>query len=762
MAVRGEDVYCTLVMNDAYLPGAAVLAHSLRDNGTKKRLAVMITPESLSADAVTELRSLYDIVIPVERIANPNPGNVFLMGRGDLLYAFTKINLWRQTQFRKIVYIDADIVALRALDELFDIDAPFAAAPDIGWPDAFNSGLMVISPNMGDFWALQTLASSGDSFDGADQGLLNQYFEHRGWHRLSFTYNCTPNAEYQWEPAYRHYKSNIKAVHFIGKDKPWMKGRQARGKQGNVYGDLVNQWWAVYDRHLKNPAYDPQRPFAQQTMVIQKNVTGETHDQFYGVPPEQRVAPPAITDIAPSLVPHQAPATPPPAPAIQVTSHEHSPHADQPLSKPEARNDTEERGRVEPPPTVQQRRFSAPHLEWDATVGAPPAESRPEAANFPSVQYDFSESKDLYRAPPSYPEPPKDMWYEVPESKPKPEEPPKPIFPWEYEHPDRPKATRRFAEDMVPEDRKRKDQKKPGSIVLPQAGAVADETFAPFSPQANAWDENPSIERYVRAVLESQQSRHRARAPNQPPEVLSPSGRRESLIITDFPSADDRPSLPVTPAPIRRPTFWGEERDEAGELPAAEGVPDQAEWNPAQKLEELRRNSLLEVQHLKSPEVLGRRLSDREMPAHAVPLPQKVASPPASERPAGSTAAAEQSLFSGPTSPHGESLQTVPEEPSSTESSHVLGGSAKEGLEGEALDPKATQSAPSVTTLEAEIAGRATATGKPVFTEPDFGPGPGPVEEDTEDVAPTGIRRSPGSFSAAALREGEQLSPTER
>jgi len=34
----------------------------------------------------------------------------------------------------------------------------------------------------------------------------------------------------------------------------------------------------------------------------------------------------------------------------------------------------------------------------------------------------------------------------------------------------------------------------------------------------------------------------------------------------------------VTPAPIRRPSFWGEERDEEGELPAAEGVPSQEDW----------------------------------------------------------------------------------------------------------------------------------------------------------------------------------------
>lgn len=179
------------------------------------------------------------------------------MSRGDLLYAFTKINLWRLTQFRKIVYLDADVVTLRAPDELFDIESAFAAAPDVGWPDFFNTGVMVVSPHMGDYWALQTLASSGDSFDGADQGLLNQYYEHKDWHRLSFSYNCTPSANYQYEPAYRYLKSNISNVHFIGKDKPWMKGRSAKGSPG-VYKELLNRWWAVYDRHYRSPVRVPQ------------------------------------------------------------------------------------------------------------------------------------------------------------------------------------------------------------------------------------------------------------------------------------------------------------------------------------------------------------------------------------------------------------------------------------------------------------------------------------------------------------------------
>ena len=172
------------------------------------------------------------------------------MQRPDLLYTFTKIHLWQLTQYRKIVYLDSDVLALRSPDELFDLTDDFCAAPDVGFPDIFNSGVMVLSPNMGDFWALQNMAAAGDSFDGADQGLLNQYFEHKPWKQLSFTYNCTPSANYQYEPAYRHYKHSISLVHFIGKQKPWHQGHAAYGAPG-AYQELVSRWWAVYDRHFK-------------------------------------------------------------------------------------------------------------------------------------------------------------------------------------------------------------------------------------------------------------------------------------------------------------------------------------------------------------------------------------------------------------------------------------------------------------------------------------------------------------------------------
>lgn len=38
------------------IPGAMVLAHSLRDNGTKKQLAVLVTMETLEVTTIEELK----------------------------------------------------------------------------------------------------------------------------------------------------------------------------------------------------------------------------------------------------------------------------------------------------------------------------------------------------------------------------------------------------------------------------------------------------------------------------------------------------------------------------------------------------------------------------------------------------------------------------------------------------------------------------------------------------------------------------------
>ncbi|KAI1622932.1 glycogenin glucosyltransferase [Exophiala viscosa] len=574
MAPISTAVFATLLMNDAYLPGAMVLGHSLKDRSAKAPLVAFVVIDRLANDTITELRTVYDDIVPIQAITNKNPANLYLMNRPDLISTFTKIELWRQTQYKRIIYMDADMVALRAPNELLKLDTEFAAVPDIGWPDCFNTGLMVFSPNMGDYYSLLALAQRGISFDGADQGLLNMHF--REWERLSFVYNCTPSGNYQYVPAYRHFQSSIAVVHFIGQDKPWTLGRDNKMNTG-VYGELLGHWWSVYDRHYRS----------QET----------TH---YNTRTQQSSK--KVQDGQPTNV--------------------EMPLGDS--STPVGQND------FTPVSTVEQRRFSAPHIEWDPTRAPPPTHAKPEAANFPTRIYDMSSDTQLFQPPSHYPEAPKDMWYEVPQKPAEPEKP-KPIFPWEARAP---KPTRVFPRARAPSpppveepmSQVEKDELPSSSgtditDASEESVATPSDPWASFEQRVNAWDDMPEIERYVRNLSLAQTRKGNLQvlhpAPSQDSNATPPTRdtRRASLRLTDFPTEVERPSLPVTPAPIRRSTIWGQERDEES-LPAAEGVPKQEDWNPVTKLEDLQRR---QSEALLSP-TGSRQLGDApELPQREMP-----------------------------------------------------------------------------------------------------------------------------------------------
>ncbi|KAL8964377.1 MAG: hypothetical protein Q9183_004492, partial [Haloplaca sp. 2 TL-2023] len=136
---------------------------------------------------------------------------------------------------------------------------------------------------------------------------------------------------------------------------------------------------------------------------------------------------------------------------------------------------------------------------------------------------------------------------------------------------------------------------------------IPQSTFANYTIK-NAWDENPKLLRDVGQHFLSRrlhpydqhQEALRKQMPKIPkpktilsptirspdhevsPPLTAPQTRRPSLLLTDFPSETERPSLPVTPAPIRRSSAWGQEQQQqhptAG-LPEAEGVPHQTQWD---------------------------------------------------------------------------------------------------------------------------------------------------------------------------------------
>ncbi|KAL2822518.1 hypothetical protein BJX63DRAFT_417584 [Aspergillus granulosus] len=697
-----------------------------------------------------EATTVYDVLIPVYRTTNQTPANLWLMDRPDLIATFTKIELWRQTQFKRIVYIDCDVVAIRAPDELLDLDVDIAAAPDVGWPDCFNSGVMVLRPNMQDYYALKALAERGISFDGADQGLLNMHF--RNWHRLSFTYNCTPSANYQYVPAYKHFQSTISLIHFIGPQKPWNMSRQVT-PYDSPYNQLLGRWWTIYDRHYRpmpdeqiypssQPFEIPQRPtsgpapevshtkifaepaqpqHAEQIPFVsvsdydrphpqaeipsythgtippqpvqavhhqeqyqeyheqreqrtrhehdqehrdkdhyhdqdQEHQDQEHHDKDHhnehyqehqehhhehlthvptisAVPQYVRGEEHVRTYIRPQQYQQPAPQfTQPPQHFVQPPSmqgpsvpsepvhhpdpvHLHALHQQEPMVEPH------HEPTPQPPPDVQTS-FEAPKAEWDASREPPPLHSKPEGIALETKTYTMSEDHQLFKPPESYPEAPKNMYYQVPPTKPQPEKLAQ-LFPWETKAP---KPTRVFADDerhvrytFSPESPKEESKTSQSSL---QASWTSDATSLPSESwdtysRFNAWDEVPEIQQYIQTIQQARKAKVQVLSghPNQQksPPIQDPSGGSSGIRVTDFPSEIERPSLPVTPAPIRRPPALGSPDEyTSDQLPAAKGVPNQEDWvgltvdNPSVRLEELRRR---QSGVLDNPESLVERLT---------------------------------------------------------------------------------------------------------------------------------------------------------
>jgi glycogenin glucosyltransferase len=158
------------------------------------------------------LHAAFDDQTLVDVLDSGDAFNLSLIQRPDLGVTFTKLHCWRLTQYTKAVFLDADTLVVQNSDDLFEREE-FSAAPDIGWPDMFNSGVFVFRPCEETYQRLIEFAMSHGSFDGGDQGLLNEFFS--GWSqgearfRLPFVYNMTAGAVYTYVAAYKRCNSIV-------------------------------------------------------------------------------------------------------------------------------------------------------------------------------------------------------------------------------------------------------------------------------------------------------------------------------------------------------------------------------------------------------------------------------------------------------------------------------------------------------------------------------------------------------------------------
>ncbi|CAN6296256.1 unnamed protein product [Urochloa humidicola] len=245
-----REAYATVLhSSDTYLCGAIVLAQSIRRAGSTRDL-ILLHDHTVSKPALRALSAAGWTPRKIKRIRNPRAA------RGTYNeYNYSKFRLWQLTDYDRVVFVDADILVLRNLDALFAF--PQLAAVGNDGP-LFNSGVMVIEPSACTFDALIRKRRTVRSYNGGDQGFLNEVFV--WWHRLPRRVNYLKNfwANTTGERALKERlfgadPAEVWSIHYLGM-KPWTCYRDYdcnwNVADQRVYAsdEAHRRWWQVYDQ----------------------------------------------------------------------------------------------------------------------------------------------------------------------------------------------------------------------------------------------------------------------------------------------------------------------------------------------------------------------------------------------------------------------------------------------------------------------------------------------------------------------------------
>jgi alpha-N-acetylglucosamine transferase len=224
--------FVSVLSTDDYLDGVLVLKHSLEKTKPKYPFTLLVTP-NLSERVIDCLLKHKIDFITIQGIESPTTVIDPQLIRWNFTYS--KLNIFGLTQFDKMVYLDADMLIIENIDDLFE--KPHMSAVKIrgklpefnsNW-NVLNSGLLVVEPSTEIFADMTSKIGSIEKVTSpSDEDFLNAYYS--DWSNqeelhLDSGYNMFSFYWYRYKQLYGYNFSSkeksIKVVHYIGEDKPW-------------------------------------------------------------------------------------------------------------------------------------------------------------------------------------------------------------------------------------------------------------------------------------------------------------------------------------------------------------------------------------------------------------------------------------------------------------------------------------------------------------------------------------------------------------
>ena len=236
-----KKAFITYLCNDYFIEGAIALANSIRFTRSKYPIACMVTSE-VTTEGRERLTKVGYELLDIERIVPNRVSGIKDRYKDNSWMMFTKLNLWRQLDYEKLVFIDADCLVLQNIDEMMDFPS-VSAVKDVGY-GGISAGVMVLTPGQEAFDDLMSDLES-DVYDNtySDQSYLDWYLKDRKiWNEIPITYNVL-----QKRISFGH---GIKIYHYNGQ-KPWINDEDHTccWRMGN--NQIYQLWNQYYKMELK-------------------------------------------------------------------------------------------------------------------------------------------------------------------------------------------------------------------------------------------------------------------------------------------------------------------------------------------------------------------------------------------------------------------------------------------------------------------------------------------------------------------------------
>lgn len=298
-AVESSKVWTTLITNTAYLSGLLTLDYSLKQVGSKYPLVALYT-DGFPPEGHAALKARG---IPSKRVPYLLPSMPKEYTNDPRFYdCWSKLTPFNLTEYDRVVQLDSDMLVMKNMDELMDIeldgpelegrgDKVFAAShacvcnplkkphyPKNWIPEncAFttqhgdpekaqtvgagptaglampNGGLQVVVPCKAVYdLILKTLDTDSTlDMEFADQSMLSECFPGR-WVALPYIYNALKTLRWKGVHDVIWRDDKVKNAHILLSPKPWDEKGEDKGKNDETH----KWWWVVNDERTAEEQY---------------------------------------------------------------------------------------------------------------------------------------------------------------------------------------------------------------------------------------------------------------------------------------------------------------------------------------------------------------------------------------------------------------------------------------------------------------------------------------------------------------------------